>query len=381
MLGRGSSYLGPSGSGARRYRPRMMENVPPIPERAREIRAAGPRPGDGLRVAYLDLLKLSLCDLTGVSTRMVWRNDARSFSRELPDADQRNWRVDGSDWPLNALTMIGLRRLDDLQTCVESVVRDDIEGDLIEAGAWRGGASILMRAALDSLGASERTVHVADSFQGFPLPQDDEDNELETNMSEIDYLAPSLEDVRSYFTRFGVADGVEFVPGFFEDTLEQLRGRTWSVIRLDADGYNATRLALDVLYPGLSVGGYLIIDDYFHPHLGACRQAVNEFRAAHGIDEPIERVDWTGARWRRTEADEIVTPQHPPRPREVAVARGPRPRVDEVVRAIPTDHELELRAELERLRTRLETAERELEALQRSPLARRGPGGRRRTPT
>ena len=54
--------------------------------------------------------------------------------------------------------MVGLNRLDDLQACVESVVRDGVEGDLIEAGTWRGGASILMRATLDSLGATDRTV-------------------------------------------------------------------------------------------------------------------------------------------------------------------------------------------------------------------------------
>jgi O-methyltransferase len=68
--------------------------------------------------------------------------------------------------------MIGLMRLDDLQACVESVVEDAIEGDLIEAGVWRGGASILVRATLDSLGAHGRTLWLADSFEGFPAPRD-----------------------------------------------------------------------------------------------------------------------------------------------------------------------------------------------------------------
>ena len=64
----------------------------------------------------------------------------------------------GADWPFSGLTMVGLKRLDDLQACVESVVADGVEGDVIEAGAWRGGASILARATLDSLGADDRLV-------------------------------------------------------------------------------------------------------------------------------------------------------------------------------------------------------------------------------
>jgi hypothetical protein len=233
-----------------------MPTDPPIPDTPRPIRASGPRSDlETLRTAYLDLLKLSLCDLVGVTTHMVWRGEHGVFSRELPDDEQRGWRVDGSDWPLNGLTMIGLRRLDDLQACVESVVGDGVEGDLIEAGAWRGGASIMIRATLDTLGADERTVWVADSFEGFPEPQDgSEDHELELHMSAIDYLAPKLEDVQGYFARFGCERGVRFVPGFFEETMEQLRSRRWSLIRLDADGYNATRLALDALYPLLVDG-------------------------------------------------------------------------------------------------------------------------------
>ena len=278
--------------------------------------------------------------------------------------------------------MVGLRRLDDLQRCVETVVADGVPGDMIEAGAWRGGASILMRATLDALGDAQRTVVVADSFQGFPAPQPDEDQELEENMSSIDYLAPSLTDVQSYFARFGVERGVDFVPGFFEDTLEQLHGRRWSLVRLDADGYNATRLALGVLYEALAAGGYLVIDDYFHPHLGVCRRAVDEFRAERGIEEPIERIDWTGARWRRMGAPSVnappasVTPSAtaddvPATPRR-AVGRPPEARITvrEAVSAIPTDRELGLEAELAEARRRIAALEDELAGGQAPPRAR-----------
>ena len=62
--------------------------------------------------------------------------------------------------------MVGLKRLDDLQACIESAVADGVQGDVIEAGVWRGGAAMLARATLDSLGETDRTVWAADSFQG-----------------------------------------------------------------------------------------------------------------------------------------------------------------------------------------------------------------------
>jgi hypothetical protein len=201
------------------------------------------------------------------------------------------------DWPLQGLTMVGLGRLDDLQSCVESIVAEGIEGDVIETGAWRGGASILVRATLDSLG-DDRTVWVADSFQGFH-PGDGADSEA-VRLSAFDYLAVPVEEVRESFARLGCDRNVRFVPGFFEDTLAGLSGQRWAMVRLDADTYEPTRLGLEHLYPGLVPGGYLIVDDY--GSFQGCRQAVDQFRSAHGITEPLEVVDSTCVRWRRSPA-------------------------------------------------------------------------------
>jgi O-methyltransferase len=152
--------------------------------------------------------------------------------------------------------MIGLSRLDDLQRCVESAVRDGVEGDLIEAGAWRGGASILIRATLDSLGAGDRTVWVADSFQGFPAPDaEGYPADSERDLHTIDFLAVPLDEVRAHFARFGLDRGVNFVPGFFQETLPKLRGRRWSLVRLDGDTYESTWIALEALYRGVPAGG------------------------------------------------------------------------------------------------------------------------------
>jgi hypothetical protein len=328
------------------------DTTPTIP--AREARAAGPAPEvEALRLAYLDLLKLSLCDLAGAGTRTVsWTGDRRVFSRELTGADQLEWRIAGRDWPLNALTMVGLRRLDDLQACVESVVHDGVDGDVIEAGTWRGGASILIRAALDAFGAHDRTVWVADSFQGFPRPEEGgvaEDRELEADMSGLEYLAPSLEQVKGYFERFGLDRGVRFVPGFFEETMDQLRARRWSIVRLDADTYKATQLTLEALYPGLSVGG-----------------------DRNGITEPIEQIDYNSVRWRREQdggPGAAVAGEASSGGEDSPPAAAPRAVADHNVQRIPSDRELELHDELEALSARLQATEAEIASLRSSPLA------------
>jgi O-methyltransferase len=263
---------------------------------ARMPRAHGPAAdAETLRRAYLDLLKLCLCDLAGTTTISVGAMaDGTVLSRELRGEELR-LRAAGMDWPRQGLTMIGLGRLDDLQRCVETVVADGVRGDVIEAGAWRGGASLLMRATLDTLG-DERTVWVADSFQGF-APSDAPAHDGAIDLRAFDFLAVSEEEVRASFARLGFEHGVRFVRGFFEDTLGALAAERWAIVRLDADTYAPTSQALRCLYPGLAVGGYLIVDDY--GAFEGCRRAVDEFRRAHGIVEPLEPVDSTCVRWRR----------------------------------------------------------------------------------
>jgi O-methyltransferase len=320
----------------------------------REIGAAGPRPGtEPLRRAYLDLLKLVLCDLVGARTQSVIRSgDGRAtnqpvFARELL-AEELPLRTIGADWPLSGLTMVGLTRLDDLQSCVERIVGDGVEGDLIEAGAWRGGASILMRAALDTLGGVDRAVWVADSFQGLPPPSETFPEDRDLDLSWLDYLAVSREEVRRNFAGFGLCKGVRFLEGFFEDTLPGLTGERWSLVRLDGDTYEATWIGLESLYPRLSDGGYVVIDDY--QLISECRRAVDDYRAEAGIHEPLEMIDDQAIRWRRKSA-----PAKTPRRGRPATDAGAQSRsVERPERTrIPSERELQLRRERDQLRAEL----------------------------
>ena len=116
--------------------------------------------------------------------------------------------------------------------------------------------------------------------------------------SEYDELAVPLEQVRSNFARYGLLDDrVRFLVGWFRDTLPEAPVQQLAVLRLDGDLYESTMDALKALYPKLSVGGYLIVDDY--GTIPACRRAVEDYRTEYGITESIQPVDWTGVFWQR----------------------------------------------------------------------------------
>jgi O-methyltransferase len=207
-------------------------------------------------------------------------------------------RAEGRDWPAEAETMVGLRRLDNLEHCIEEVVRSRVPGDLIETGVWRGGAAIFMRAVLKASGDTERVVWAADSFEGLPKPNagfyPHDEGDAHWNQRS---LAVTLGEVSGNFARYGLLDErVRFLPGWFSETLPSARIRRLAVLRLDGDMYESTIVALRALYPKVSIGGYVIVDDYA---LANCKAAVDQFRAEGGITEPMERVDWTCVFWRK----------------------------------------------------------------------------------
>jgi O-methyltransferase len=250
---------------------------------------------------YLALLKRSLVDLTGPTTsRAVPLPDGRGgvAVEPVPESD-RGQRLVGRDWPANGTTMVGLARLENLQQCIESIVADEVPGDLIETGVWRGGAAIFMRALLDVSGQHDRVVWAADSFSGLPTPDalayPADAGDLHHT---VDFLAISLEEVKRNFSRYDIAtENVRFLQGWFRDTLPTLRHEQWSLVRLDGDMYESTMLALEELYPRLSPGGYVIIDDY--GAVDGCRHAVEDFRTQNSITEEPSQVDWTCVYWRK----------------------------------------------------------------------------------
>jgi O-methyltransferase len=271
---------------------------------------AGPTPTD----RYLDLLKRCLTrfdfddDLDPVVLgspwkRRIWSEVSKLLERRAIVAYRKRpfeaWiREEGRDWPTRAETMIGLRRLDNLQECIETVVAGDVPGDVLEAGVWRGGAGILMRAVLAVLGDTERTVWLADSFQGLPKPRPEHPADADDKHWTQPFLAVSVDQVKRNFTRYGMLDDrVRFLEGWFADTLPSAPIERLAVLRVDGDMYGSTIDVLDALYAKVSVGGFVIIDDY--GEIAQCRAAVEDFRSEHKIREPLQRIDGSGVFWRR----------------------------------------------------------------------------------
>ncbi len=210
----------------------------------------------------------------------------------------REQRETGNDWPLFGYTMVGHRRLDNIQNCIETVLNDDIEGDIIETGVWRGGAMMFAKATLRYHGANDRTVWCADSFQGLPKKYGrDARVGLDPDLVGNSHLGVSVEDVRANFERFDLLDeNVQFLKGWFKDTLHTAPVEKIAVARLDGDLFESTMDALNALYHRVTPGGFVIIDDY--GSWRGCSDAVNEFREKHGISEPMQKIDVHGYFWR-----------------------------------------------------------------------------------
>jgi O-methyltransferase len=208
-------------------------------------------------------------------------------------------RAEGRDWPADAESMIGLKRMDNLHFCIKQVIRDNVPGDFIETGVWRGGSCIFMRAALEAYGDSQRQVWVADSFEGLPRPDGRyEQDKDDRHWKKSDVLGISLGQVKANFSRYGLLDDrVRFLQGWFKDTLPTAPIENLAILRADGDMYSSTMDSLANLYPKVSVGGYVIIDDY--GALDSCRKAVDDFRRSRNIEAPLIPIDFTGVYWKK----------------------------------------------------------------------------------
>lgn len=243
---------------------------------------------------------LGALDTDAATLKDVLRSSGARLTRRGGDPARRQV---GHDWPPTAETMVGIDRLADVRFCVESALADGIPGDLIETGVWRGGVTILMKGIVEAWGADDphtgnRTVWVADSFEGLPAP--DAENypaDKGIDWSDVAPLKIGVETVKANFAKFDLLDDrVEFLVGWFSETLPSAPIDQLAVLRLDGDLYESTMDALVALEPKVVDGGYVLVDDYggWEP----CKKAVDDYRAANNITSPIVEVDWTGVHWR-----------------------------------------------------------------------------------
>jgi len=248
------------------------------------------------RLQYFDLLKKSL-------TNYIYRDIddwGKQYMTESKDpkvcatgACESEWDPNqgaagfiGSEVPAQGHSVMRLGSLNHIQLVIEDVMNKGVTGDVIEAGCYRGGTGVLMRAVLDE-DQDKRTVWVADSFQGIPMPASEKGKAVDETKdwsARYDVSQPKVEGV---FRRYGFGGHrVQFLPGFFNESLRSptLSQASFSVIHIDVDSYDSVLDVLKALYPKLSPGGYVVIDDI---HLFGVREAINEYRNAHGITAPL----------------------------------------------------------------------------------------------
>lgn len=268
---------------------------------------------DHYNSAYVDLLKRILCNsiypqgiATTASDIETCESAIRAVRAKTPwvletyknlDARKLAELLAYTKRSRNVHTYVRKRGLDNLEDCARAVVEAGIPGDFIDAGTLRGGTAILMRGVLKALGARDRRVIVADSFMGLPPPGEwDSLFDREIWFGLLDHLPQynlkcdeNVEEVKRNFASYGLLDEVvEFAVGWFRDSLPALVHRRFALVRIDADWYEGTRDALDALYPRISPGGYVIVDDY---KLQGCKRAVDEYRTKHRVFTKIRVAD------------------------------------------------------------------------------------------
>ena len=346
---------------------RTEASTQPVSPEALEAAGLGPSPGTATaKDLYLDTMKRALMNIIyHESSAPMWCTSAETGRCGPIDAMDLDRRLQGADFSWNALTLLGHKRLDNLQYCVESVLEQDVPGDFLEAGAFKGGGCIYMKAVLRANelehrgeGIEDRRIFVCDTFvaqprpkhlpgwlvdqfvlwvmtallsipveawrrklvnacarlQGsFPPSDDPSDHSIDVVSTIIRHLwkfspiggmamgGTGLINVRSHFARFGLLD--ERVQFLQGFFSEILPSAPIDALAILRVDCDTYESVLDALRPLYHKlsDGGFCIIDDYFEYPD-CQRAVQIFREEQGIQEPIHRIDWNGAYWIKGES-------------------------------------------------------------------------------
>jgi cephalosporin hydroxylase/glycosyltransferase involved in cell wall biosynthesis len=265
---------------------------------------------------YLDLLKSALLDEHYLDNEVrLWyvadcisrnrtpnkamlRDPVRQMKQkklQLQNSRRTGALSEESDWStLLPFTDMGRTRLEALEKCLDRVRTNGVEGHLVDCGTGRGGAAIFMRGYIDAHELTDRAVWVADSFRA-----------SKDTAAGLLNLSADLNIVRDGFRCFDLLDErVYFLQGLYGETLPSAPIDEVALLRIGGGVGGSSRDVLDALYGKVAPGGLVVIDGYAEE---ACQRAVDEFRSVNGLDQPVERLDWTGICWQKgTDEDQII---------------------------------------------------------------------------
>jgi O-methyltransferase len=206
---------------------------------------------------------------------------------------------------IKPFTMTSKERVISLIRAVHYLIENNIEGDFVECGVWKGGSAMAIIKTLQFLGVNDRKVYLYDTFEGMPPPEEVDksfNNEFADVLLKKDesykdtsvvWAYSSLEDVKKNIFSLGYdINLVHFIKGKVEDTLPLSNHEMISLLRLDTDWYASTKVEMEVLFPKLSKAGVLIIDDY--GHWQGAKKAIDEYLKDNKIPLFLSRIDYTG---------------------------------------------------------------------------------------
>ena len=200
---------------------------------------------------------------------------------------------------VSPFTMTSVERIGALYDSLEYIRANNIQGDFVECGVWKGGNILGIMEYLAFYKMTDRKVFLYDTFEGMTPPEDiDKDlngRKAESILEDVMCISP-IDEVRETLLRssFPMAN-VTFVVGDVSITLNNannLHKNNLALLRLDTDWYASTKKEMEVLYPKLNFGGVLIVDDY--GHWKGSKTAVDEYFEGQGISPQIEQIDYTG---------------------------------------------------------------------------------------
>lgn len=226
------------------------------------------------------------------------------------------YSVTGGNSPFNnfkkydEITLLSNKRLRNIRSIIEEIIENNIAGDILEAGNWRGGSMLYAKGVLEAYEIRNKKIWMFDTFCGFPkstIARDGKEKELIKPGRIVDMMkSNSIEKVKSLFDVYNLRFGINYVSGVFSDTIPNINIPKLSYIRLDADSYDNTKFLLEKLYNKLIRNGYIEFDDYgSYP---GCRKAVDEFRKNNNIKSEMKYVyenvvnyNYEAVYWKKTE--------------------------------------------------------------------------------
>ncbi len=200
-------------------------------------------------------------------------------------------------------TMTSVERIVSLLDATRYLVENNISGDMVECGVWRGGSMMIIAEMLKRLGDTTRDLYLYDTFEGMTEPTEKDKQFDGRSAGELfdeitkkngPWCYADMDGVSQNLSKTGYPDSkIKLIKGKVEETIPSVIPEEIALLRLDTDWYESTLHELEYLYPRLVLGGVLIVDDY--GHWQGAKAATDEYFSRLATRRPfLHRIDYTG---------------------------------------------------------------------------------------